>query len=168
MPLSLDSLRLAARQPRSVRKSLVEAQIEGLKTVFLCHSHRDADLVQGFLKYLDDSGWRVYVDWEDTAMPEQPDRRTALRIQQKIVDLHYFLFLATPNSMNSRWCPWEIGYADGKKPLDQILVVPTTDSSGNWHGNEYLKLYRRIDLAQEGVLGAFAYGESKGFTLSSL
>lgn len=101
-------------------------------------------------------------------MPEQPDRGTALRIQQKIVDLYYFLFLATPNSMGSRWCPWEIGYADGKKALDQILVVPTTDSSGKWHGSEYLKLYRNIDAAQAGVLGAFNPGKTEGVKLSSL
>src|ERR1700687_2431836 len=103
MPLSLDALRAAAGQHSRVRKSLSEARTAGLSTVFLCHSHRDADLVQGLLKFMHDAAWRVYVDWDDAAMPEQPDRETALRIQQKIVDLHYFLFLATPNSMASRW-----------------------------------------------------------------
>ena len=37
-------------------------------------------------------------DWEDTAMPEKPTRETAEKIQKKIRDNDWFLFLATPNS----------------------------------------------------------------------
>ncbi|MCH5937009.1 toll/interleukin-1 receptor domain-containing protein, partial [Salmonella enterica] len=65
---------------------------------------------------------------------------------------NWFLFLATENSMSSRWCPWEIGYADGKKNLNNIVIVPTVDSSGRHHGNEYLQLYSRIDTTPNGAL----------------
>jgi hypothetical protein len=47
--------------------------------------------------------------------------------------------------MASRWCPWELGYSDGIKGKDWIIVIPTTDSSGISYGNEYMQLYRRID-----------------------
>ena len=43
----------------------------------------------------------------------------------------FFLFLATRNSMSSRWYPWEIGYADGAKPIDTILVIPTSSGGRN-------------------------------------
>lgn len=35
-------------------------------------------------------------------------------------------------------------YADGKKPLDAIIIVRTSDQ-GRFYGNEYLQLYRRLD-----------------------
>lgn len=87
-------------------------------------------------------------------MPETPDRQTAARIQRKIEQLGFFLFLATPNSMSSRWCPWEIGYADGVKPRDQIIVVPTSVGATT-HGNEYLQLYQRLDVADVGKLAVW-------------
>ena len=37
------------------------------------------------------------------------------------------MYLATPNSAKSRWCPWEIGYADGKKDPRSIVVIATSD-----------------------------------------
>ena len=83
------------------------------------------------------------------------NKETAARIKKKINDLDWFLFLATPNSSASRWCPWEIGIADTRKDHERIIIIPTTDSSGKWHGNEYLQLYNKIDLAQGGGLARF-------------
>lgn len=169
MPIALSTLRSAAirfsaAQPRTIK----EARTLGLRTIFLCHSHRDKDLVQGVVTLLNESGWRVYVDWADASMPETPNRETAARIEQEITDLDYFIFLATPNSMSSRWCPWEIGYADGKKPIDKILVLPTSDSAGT-HGSEYLQLYRRIDMSDQNRLAVWQPGDSKnGVFINSL
>src|SRR5262245_27456812 len=146
MPLAIDALRAAGVRPRiPMARTLNAARALNLKTAFLCHSHRDTELAQGLVALLLEAGWRVYVDWQDTEMPDTPNRETAKRIQQRIVELDYFLFLATSNSMSSRWCPWEIGYADGKKHIDRILVVPTRDGVKT-HGNEYMQLYRRIDM----------------------
>jgi len=167
VPLSIEELRSASARRSAEALTLTEARSLGLKTVFLCHSHHDADLIQGVLNHFSDEGWRVYVDWADEAMPESPNRETAQRIQQKIVQLQYFVFLATPNSMASRWCPWEIGYADGKKSVDQILILPTTDRSRRWHGSEYLQLYKKIDWAEGGGLGVWDPGETTGRRLYS-
>jgi hypothetical protein len=49
--------------------------------------------------------------------------------------------------MSSRWCPWEIGFADGKKAHDHIAIIPTSDGQGHFYGNEYLNLYNKIDVA---------------------
>lgn len=136
----------------------------GLQTVFLCHSHRDEQLVKGVITMLQEAGWRVYVDWADASMPEIPNRKTAEVIKQKIVALDYFLFLATANSMASRWCPWEIGYADGEKPIDRILMLPTTDGATT-HGNEYLQLYRRVEMSTLNKLGVWLPGDDKNGVL---
>jgi len=173
MPISIDDLRAATSRPyrTQVAKSLREAVSMGKDTVFLCHSHNDRDLVQGVQALLMSSGWDVYVDWQDTSMPDRPNRETAERIQQKIHDLIWFLFLATPNSTRSRWCPWEIGFANGVKPIDSILVIATTDRQGTVYGNEYLDLYRRIDfgtLEQRRVLAAFPPAGTKGTLVENL
>ncbi len=169
MPISIDSLRSAASRSRFAKTAgtLNEARSLGLRTAFLCHSHNDADQVEGLLTLFAEGGWRVYVDWRDAAMPEKPNRETAERIQRKIRDLDYFLFLATPNSVASRWCPWEIGYADSEKAVDSILVIPTTDRTGAWYGNEYLQLYRKIDVAEGGKLAVWNPGQAKGVWLDA-
>ena len=99
-------------------------------------------------------------------MPPEPDQKTAESIKQKINALDWFLFLATPNSIASRWCPWEIGYADSQKKHEKIFLIRTSDNQGRWYGNEYLKLYREIDYSDvPGKLGAFPAGKDKGGSL---
>ncbi len=135
----------AARAPRVViAKSLNEALSKSQQTAFLCHSHKDKNLVSGLQNLLNENGWNLYIDWLDEELPESPDKNTASKIKDKIGQLNWFLFLATANSTGSRWCPWEIGYADAVKRHENILIIPTEDDSGRWHGNEYLQLYRQI------------------------
>lgn len=160
MPITINTLRNAANRYVAVKaRTLTEARSQGLQSVFICHSHLDELLVKGVIALLEEAGWRIYVDWADASMPEKPNRETAARIRRKIVDHHYFIFLATENSMSSRWCPWEIGYADGKKQIDQILMFPTKDGS-RIYGNEYLQLYRQIDLSDIGKLAVWQPGQT--------
>lgn len=155
MAIDLGDLENASRRYRTeVAKSLNEARQRNLRTAFLCHSHKDAALVEGLLVLFQESGWNVYVDWKDASMPETPNQETARNIRQRIEQANYFLFLATANSLASRWCPWEIGVADGRKAIDDILVIPTRRGS-NYYGNEYVELYRRIDFADTGKLAAW-------------
>jgi hypothetical protein len=143
-----------------------EAKASRKQTAFLSHSHQDARIAKSVQGFLHAQGWEVYIDWEDSSMPDSPNRETASRIQARIRELDWFLFLATRNSMASRWCPWEIGYADGVKAHDTILILPTSDSYGS-HGNEYMQLYRYINTAQQGGYGAFRLDRS-GIKVESL
>lgn len=112
------------------------------RTAFLCHSHKDETLVKGLIVILREQGIELYVDWLDHSMPPKPNKVTASNIQKKIKDSDIFLFLATENSKASRWCPWEIGYADASQK--NIYIIPT--SFGNEiYGNEYLEFYPYID-----------------------
>ena len=112
------------------------------RTAFLCHSHKDESLVKGLLVHFQEKGVNLYVDWLDSEMPETPNEETASRIQGKIKSAYYFFFLATANSKASRWCPWEIGYADGVGK--KVCIISTSDDH-NTYGNEYLQLYSHID-----------------------
>jgi len=168
MAIKTDALRAAANRKTTVAvESLNEARTLGAKTAFLCHSHHDSELANGLVQLLSEAGWRVYIDWQDAQMPESPNQETAQRIKQKIVDLEYFLFLATPKSMASRWCPWEVGYADGKKHLDRILIVPTVDGA-HTHGSEYLHLYRRVDFSDKNELAVWQPGQTNGVFVRNL
>lgn len=99
-------------------------------------------------------------------MPETTSGETANRLRRRIVESSLFLFLATGNSIASRWCPWELGYADGKKPYDSIAIVPTSDGLSTY-GNEYLQIYRRID-AVSGALRLIRPSEYMGSPVTSL
>lgn len=79
----------------------------------------------------------------DHTMPETPNKETAQKIQTRIKQADVFLFLATANAKASRWCPWEIGYADSSNK--GIYIIPTFDGSSTY-GNEYLDLYPKIDV----------------------
>lgn len=148
MPLSRVELhRLGDPDGMWKAASLRESAIGAKRSVFLCHSHKDQRLVAGFLRKLDDDGWNAYVDWKDGTLPENPSAVTASKIKTKIAELDFFFFLATPNSMASRWCPWEIGLADGVKHRSSIFVIPTSGSDGT-HGNDYIQLYQRIDFGR--------------------
>lgn len=132
-----------------------EARLAGKQTAFLSHSHKDAELAKGLQGFLQAQGWKVYIDWEDTSMPPKPTHETAQKIKDRIKRLDWFLYLATENSASSRWCPWEIGYADGAKGTNRVVVIPTYDSAGRSHGNEYLDLYKRVTKADVGGFGVF-------------
>src|SRR5580765_5188706 len=106
MFISLRQLRAGAAQNIQTR-TLSEARTHGLQTAFLSYSHLDALLARGLVALLESSGWKVYVDWQDSDLPATADRETASRIKTKIIDHQWFLFLATENSMRSRWCPWK-------------------------------------------------------------
>jgi hypothetical protein len=121
----------------------------------------------GLQHLLYEQGLDLYIDWQDSTMPDRPNAETAERLRKRIVDNTWFLFLATSNSMTSRWCPWELGFADGKKASEKIAIIPTRDGATT-HGNEYLELYRRIEPSAAGELAVFNPGAQFGAYVKSL
>lgn len=162
MPISLDKLdRAAARAaPTNLAKSLQEARASMKKTAFLSHSHLDAKRAKGLQTLLAEEGWDVFIDWEHTRLDDRPTKETVQLIQAAINRADWLFYLATPNAGRSRWCPWEIGYADGKKSASAIVVIATSDSQGTY-GSEYLDLYAQISTTSvDDRLGFFMPGSS--------
>ncbi|MHB1428957.1 MAG: toll/interleukin-1 receptor domain-containing protein [Rhodocyclaceae bacterium] len=158
MPIKQRDLRAAATRVSRVvvAKSLREARAAKQQTAFLCHSHLDVGLVRGIQNFLKEQGWDLYIDWLDEELPSAPDKETAEKIKNKIVETDWFLFLATANSTKSRWCPWELGYADAKKRYEHIVIIQTEDDDGKYHGNEYLQLYRKLTDATSKIRSGYA------------
>ncbi|MBF0374705.1 MAG: toll/interleukin-1 receptor domain-containing protein [Alphaproteobacteria bacterium] len=95
---------------------------------------------------LEEHGGRVYVDKKDDALPPYTSRETAEILRDRIVKCKKFLMLATNNSKESRWVPWELGISDGyKKPLN-VAIFPGVDKAVDtkWTEQEYLGIYDRI------------------------
>jgi hypothetical protein len=76
-------------------------------------------------------------------------------LKTKIDECDRFLLVATTNAINSRWVPWELGYADKSKGVDNIAVIPIADSSGKWGGTEYLRLYQQVLITTDDHLAVF-------------
>lgn len=143
------------------------ASLNRTKSAFLCHSHKDETLVKGLIAMFQNARIDLYVDWKDHSMPTTPNALTAKKIQKAIRGCGVFLFLATANARVSRWCPWEIGFADSSQR--KVFIVPTRDFTETY-GNEYLQLYPRIDIGTHKTnsgLALFDVGMRKGKWLSS-
>jgi hypothetical protein len=134
---------------------LCESAIAARVTIFLSHSHHDRDLAHGIILFLASCDITVYVDWNDSNMPRETNRETADKIKSRIATLKLFMVLATKNALNSKWVPWEIGIADKTKGEKQVLIIPVVDSSGSFDGSEYLRLYRRVVISEQGSPAVF-------------
>lgn len=127
----------------------------GSKTVFLSHSHLDANLVLKARKFFENLGVSIYVDLADKSMPQRTCGETAAKIKEKIQGNRFFVFLATDNSVKSMWCNWEVGYGDSykfqkSKLANKMLIFPLASNRRDWKGNEYLQLYPYVIHREEG------------------
>ena len=118
-----------------------------IKYIFLSHSHKDRDIIEKAIYYLLSQDSYVYVDWMDDTMPASTTPETAAKIRQKIQGCDQFAVLSTKNSAESKWVPWELGFADGKIGESKIVIYPIAENTGQWIGAEYLGLYRHIRLS---------------------
>lgn len=112
-------------------------------TVFLSHSHKDKDLIKPAIAFLRSHGVKVYVDWLDDGMPDTVSGDTAKKLKDRIKQQKKFLVLITENSKDSRWVPWELGYADSSKGIDNIAAFPVANHADFTH-NEYLDIYPKV------------------------
>lgn len=155
-------LRSSSAQNRVAASQTMKSASSRTLTIFLSHSHKDRTLVTGLLNILRAEDVEVYVDWNDKDLPRVTNRATAEQIKREIISRHLFIILATRNAMESKWVPWEVGVADQSKSDEQILVVPVSDRNGQFHGNEYLQLYRRVEEASGGGYGVFPPSTTSG------
>ncbi|MFG1230390.1 toll/interleukin-1 receptor domain-containing protein [Xanthobacter wiegelii] len=128
----------------SVRKTAEDRSPEGV--TFLSHSSKDQELVVGAVRLLTGHGATVYIDKKDPALPPYTSKNTAIGLKRRIQQSRKFVLLASKNSKDSRWVPWELGIADQAKGLSKVAILPTVESQTDvtWSSWEYLGLYDRI------------------------
>lgn len=115
-------------------------------TTFLSHSSRDQELVVGAIRVLEGHGATVYIDKKDSSLPPYTNEQTAQTLKDRINQSRKFVLLASENSNQSKWVPWELGLADGYKGIGKVAIFPNVQSNENtaWTSWEYLGLYDRI------------------------
>jgi hypothetical protein len=120
--------------------------------IFLSHSIKDARIILGLKKDLENRGLKVYVDWiEDSQLdrskvtPENADI-----IRTRIKSCRCLFYAISKESRLSSWVQWELGYADGNRNGKVAILPIETDSNDNdFYTQEYLGLYPVVDHGRE-------------------
>ncbi len=117
------------------------------KTIFLSYRRKDKIWVKPIVDFLQNLGVSIYIDYVDDELPDKPNSETAAILRQRIKDSDKFILLATPNSKESKWIPWELGLGDGFDGYDNVLILPLTNYSHSWAEQEYYEIYGYIKEA---------------------
>ena len=116
------------------------------KNIFLSHRQIDKKYVGDLKKLLGELDIDLYIDWLDHSTPEHANAETAEKIKNKIKENDKFILLATDSAIGSKWCNWELGFADNIKfDKDKLALFPVKRDHDNWSGSEYTQLYPIIE-----------------------
>lgn len=109
--------------------------------VFLSHSYMDQVQVLSLIDLFNEAEYSVYVDWiEDDALDRNNvTLNTANTLKKRMNASLGLAYVSTENSTESKWCPWELGYFDGKNK-SKCCILPIMEP-GVYDGQEYLGLY---------------------------
>lgn len=130
-----------------LNESKAEARWRTDTSIFLSHSHDDLEKsdLQKVIVLFRKAGVKVYIDSLDSSLPPFTNGETAKRIKEQIKLNKKFVLVATNRAINSKWCNWELGFGDSHKYIENIALIPVADTAASWNGNEYLKIYPRIE-----------------------
>lgn len=113
---------LAAKSLSDRKRILESASLSSGVSTFLSHSSKDKEIVEAVIQILYSHGAKVYIDEVDPLMPPYTTAETAAIIKKRIGQNQRFVLLASENSKESRWVPWELGVADGERGLANIAL----------------------------------------------
>lgn len=134
----------------SALSSKIRNQASALQTknydIFLSHSSKDADLVEGLKLELEDKGFSVYVDWiEDPQLDRSKvSKETALLLKHRMNNSKSLIYAFSENGNQSKWMPWELGYFDGIKQKATVLPILQSSIGDSYSGIEYLGIYNYV------------------------
>lgn len=155
---------ITASAARSELSAVTKADT-GPFDVFLSHSFLDALAVLGLKKLLERERLTVYVDWivDKDLDRSTPSGATAERLRKRMTSCRSMVYATSRNASTSRWMPWELGYFDGTHSPEHVSICPIeTGSAGQFHGEEYLGLYKSLQpVRSEGVLRPYAVRPSR-------
>lgn len=90
--------------------------------VFISHQRADKPAAKKIADFLLSKGIDVYFDEYDQSIDRSnPDKLTA-SIQRGIDFSKYMLILISPNTLYSKWVPWEVGYGYNKVEMSVLTL----------------------------------------------
>lgn len=130
----------------------------GSYDVFISYSWHDRAFAYKVVKLLESCGYTVYIDYNDLKLDRSNvSEDTAKRLVEKMKKCKGLLYLYSPSSSVSKWCPWEVGVFSGIKNV-RCANLPIIDRSGEEYKNqEYLDLYPYIDYEKTEKTGNYDF-----------
>jgi hypothetical protein len=99
---------------------------QNLKCVFLSHQKEDKDICSKIADYLIGAGIDVYFDEYDldlkTANQTQDSKAVTKAILKGVKYSTHMLCVVSPNTLDSKWVPFEIGFGYDKTQLGVLLL----------------------------------------------
>ena len=129
--------------------------------MFLSHSYDDAEVILGVKKIIEALGLSVYVNWIDDAKLDRSKvtKETAGVLRLRMHVCSSLVYAHSPNTADSKWMPWELGYFDGFKETSVWILPLVTDYDAEFTNQEYLGLYPTV-----GKISGLAGQINLGFT----
>ncbi len=113
---------------------------------------------------MEDKGLTVYVDWIDDRKLDRSKvtKATASGLREQMNRCKCLIYAYSPNTIQSRWCPWELGYFDGKNGRSYVMPIVEKESDG-YLGIEYVGLYPKIveEEARDGTMNLYVKLQDK-------
>ncbi len=107
-------------------KSPQEVIALGVKCVFISHQQKDKDQARKVADYLQNAGIDVYFDEYDTELKIQHQNNNPKMVTEAICkginNSTHMLVIVSPNTINSSWVPFEIGYGFDKTELAVLCL----------------------------------------------
>lgn len=148
-----DEIVVNESSPEILRKRLYVDRLERLKVfdVFISHNSKDENEIVGFFKFLNEKGYVAYIDWVNDRFDlkrEWCNASTAEIIKERIKQSHVFVLYFSEKTLESQWCPWELGYADalGKK----ICIYQKSNDMA--YIPEFYSAYPRLLLDSQAII----------------
>lgn len=149
----LDSVRYKEiNSPQELLQRIYTSPLEKMKEydLFISHSYKDKDALIRIKALLNGQNLNVYLDWvndKDELLREKTCAETAAVITERIRNSRAILYIHTEESINSRWTPWEIGFAHA---LGKKICVYSPDE--NVEKPEFIQLYETAVFKSDDLL----------------
>ena len=114
--------------------------------VFISYSWNDRAYADKIVQLLEKCGYKVYIDFNDNRLDRNNvSEETAKCIINEMTKCKGLLYLYSPNSSLSKWCPWEVGVFSGMKSF-KCANLPLTQYIGeDFKKQEYLEIYPYVE-----------------------
>lgn len=127
------------------------SNISDIKCVFLSHQKKDRNSCKKIADYLIDANIDVYFDEYDIDLKifSQENRPQGIVdcIRKGIKSSSHMLVVISPNTINSKWVPWEVGYGYENTDLGVLTLKGIKDEGLP----DYLKTTKQIIRGTESL-----------------
>ena len=152
MILSINKLKeISNKVPLNKKYNYEKRMFDSNKTydLFISHSYLDKEIINALYYTFEACGYTVFIDWKNEELKDrsQISKQVAQKLKKYMANCKGLLYIATENSSNSKWCPWELGFVDGLK--ERVAILPIlNDSLKEYKGQEYLGIYPYVVYAK--------------------